>query len=79
MHLREAWRDKKPFGSRVYKPMTVGLGFDYKRKLLENGDTLAWGSTKEQDEFFGVDPQSPISFKERSKFRGLEYYPPDLE
>lgn len=60
MHLREAWRDKKSFGSRVFKPMTVGLGFDYKRKLLDDGTTEAWGSVKEQDEFLGIKPKEKV-------------------
>lgn len=50
-HLREAWRDKKVFGSRVFKPMTVELGFDYKRRLLEDGTTKPWKDLGERDEF----------------------------
>jgi len=42
MHLKESWKDRKPFGSRTFKPMSVGLGFDYKRVLMKNGTTSPW-------------------------------------
>lgn len=31
----------------------------------------------EKDKFFATDWQSPIPLKERVKFKGLVYYPPD--
>lgn len=30
---------------------------------------------EEKDRFFSMHPQSPISFEERKKFKGLDYYP----
>jgi len=42
-HLKESWKHNYVFGSRTYRPMTVGLGFDYKRQLLEPlTSTSAW-------------------------------------
>jgi len=29
--------------------------------------------------FFSIHPQSPIPLEEREKFKGLDYYPPDLD
>ncbi|PKK89042.1 MAG: hypothetical protein CVV62_01585 [Tenericutes bacterium HGW-Tenericutes-7] len=55
MHLKESWRDKKPFGCRVLKPnMSVSLRFDHKRRLLEDGTTVAWKSVEEREKFLGM-------------------------
>lgn len=51
LHLRESWQTKKPFGSRIMRPMTTNLGYDNKRKLLLDGTTEAWGSTEERFKF----------------------------
>ncbi|MFH1327524.1 MAG: DNA polymerase [Candidatus Bathyarchaeota archaeon] len=51
LHLKEAWRDKKPFGSRVWRPMSVRLGFDHKRRLLSDGNTVPWKSVNEMQKF----------------------------
>jgi len=32
---------------------------------------------EQKDEFFKMHPQSPLSFKDRQRFNGLLYYPPD--
>jgi len=32
---------------------------------------------KQKDEFFKMHPQSPLSFKDRQIFNGLNYYPPE--
>ena len=33
---------------------------------------------EDKDRFFREHPQSPIPFEERSSFKGLDYYPPDI-
>jgi len=51
-HLRESWKRKYAFGSRTFLPnMTVDLGFDYKRKLNGNGETMPWESVQARQEF----------------------------
>lgn len=50
LHLKESWRDKKVFGSRTFREMTVGLGFDHKRRLLSDGFTVPWKNVEEREE-----------------------------
>lgn len=33
---------------------------------------------KQKDTFFSIHPQSPLPMEEREGFKGLDYYPPDL-
>lgn len=57
VHLKEAWRIKAAFGSRLIRNMTVDLGFDFKRKLLPDGTTVPWKSSHERGEFIaGLTP-----------------------
>lgn len=50
LHLRESWRDRKPFGCRIERPnMTVSLGYDYKRRLMEDGTTEPWKRCEDRD------------------------------
>lgn len=51
VHLKEAWRLKTAFGSRLLRNMSVGLGFDYKRRLLEDGSTVPWQSSQHRADF----------------------------
>jgi len=50
-HLRESWRQKKAFGSRTFREMTVDLGFDTKRNIdgnSEGGWSKPWKNTQER-------------------------------
>jgi len=53
LHLRESWKHKKVFGSRTFRLMTVKLGFDTKRRLLEGMDgwSRPWKDIKEREEY----------------------------
>ena len=52
VHLKEAWKMKLPFGSRLLRNnMKVALGFDYKRRLLPDGTTVPWRDVEERDRF----------------------------
>lgn len=51
LRLKESWKKKKPFGCRVKMPMTVSLGFDWKRKLMEDGTTRPWTNIEERQQF----------------------------
>ncbi len=51
IHLNEAWRTGKSFGFKESRPMTVQLGFDYKRQLLEGGTTKPWKDIAERANF----------------------------
>jgi hypothetical protein len=57
-----------------------------KRIMNESGETAVeiheWEKRlkierEQKDTFFSIHPQSPISFEERKKFKGLDYFPPD--
>jgi hypothetical protein len=43
----------------------------WKKQIIEERE--------QKDEFFRMDPQSPLSFDDRQRFKGLNYYPPDPE
>jgi len=47
-HLKESWRIHVPFGANIERNMQVFLGYDNKRRLLENGDTVPWRSVDER-------------------------------
>jgi len=51
IHLKESWRVGLPFGARVSRPMSVSLGYDYKRKLLAHGRTAPWQTATGRNEF----------------------------
>jgi len=44
---------------------------------ISEWETLLETEREEKDRFFSLHPQSPISFNERRKFSGLDYYPPN--
>jgi len=52
-HLREALRDRKAFGSRKWMPMTTNLGFDFKRRLNEDGTTVPLVNVEERTKLIG--------------------------
>jgi hypothetical protein len=56
LHLKESWKTKKPFGSRTFRSMTTSLDYDYKRKLLDDGTTVPWGSVEERLAFLSKTP-----------------------
>ena len=50
LHLKESWVSKLPFGCRIERPnMTTSLGYDYKRRLLPDGNTEPWRTVEERD------------------------------
>ena len=51
VHLRESWISKLPFGSRFSRPMSVFLGYDYKRELMEDGSTKPWKTVEDREAF----------------------------
>lgn len=48
--LREACKGVGTFGSQKLKDMTVHLGYDHKRRLLDNGTTVPWKDKEEREE-----------------------------
>ena len=56
LRLKESWKKKKPFGARVMMPMTAGLGYDWKRCLLEDnsGWSRPWKNIEEREEALGM-------------------------
>jgi hypothetical protein len=60
LHLKESWVNKLPFGARIERDMSTGLGFDYKRQLLEGGETRPWNETEDRQKWLEqmkVDPE----------------------
>ena len=53
LRLRESWKTKLPFGCRVKRDMSTGLGFDYKRQLLEGGQTRPWNTIEDREIWLG--------------------------
>jgi len=53
-HLKESWKNNYAFGSRTFRPMSVGLGFDYKRKFdngFGQGWSEPWATTEDRKQF----------------------------
>ena len=63
LHLKESWRNKLPFGCRVERDMSTGLGFDYKRQLLEGGVTRPWNKIEDREKWLEQAKVEAISEK----------------
>jgi hypothetical protein len=63
LHLKESWVNKQPFGCRIERDMSTGLGFDYKRQLLEGGETRPWNETEDRQKWLEQERVEAISEK----------------